>query len=65
MDSSMCSSVPDPQMWIIQGTLAWRIDGAIRLRSNVDPAFDSLVASGRSRFSEEHIEKEFDLVMCG
>ncbi|KAK1369643.1 hypothetical protein POM88_035735 [Heracleum sosnowskyi] len=22
MDSSMCSSVPDPEMWIIQGTLA-------------------------------------------
>ncbi|EPS74511.1 hypothetical protein M569_00228 [Genlisea aurea] len=24
MDSSMCSSAPDPEMWIIQGTLAWR-----------------------------------------
>ncbi|KAD7477231.1 hypothetical protein E3N88_00367 [Mikania micrantha] len=23
MDSSMCSSAPDPKMWIIQGTLAW------------------------------------------
>ncbi|XLS97405.1 hypothetical protein HN51_040140 [Arachis hypogaea] len=23
MDSSMCSSTPDPEMWIIQGTLAW------------------------------------------
>ncbi|KAK8516971.1 hypothetical protein V6N12_032171 [Hibiscus sabdariffa] len=23
MDSSMCSSAPDPEMWIIQGTLAW------------------------------------------
>ncbi|MCE2054880.1 hypothetical protein HAX54_038737 [Datura stramonium] len=34
MDSSMCSSAPDPEM---------RIDGAIRLRSNVDPTFDSLV----------------------
>ncbi|MCD9644663.1 hypothetical protein HAX54_033069 [Datura stramonium] len=47
MDSSMCSSAPDPEMWIIQGTLAWRtppvrtgfetklllrrIDGAIQL----------------------------------
>nr|GMD03747.1 Ycf68 [Ipomoea batatas] len=40
MDSSMCSSAPDPEMWIIQGTLAWRIDGAIRVRSNVDPTFD-------------------------
>ncbi|TMW84530.1 hypothetical protein EJD97_024993 [Solanum chilense] len=47
MDSSMCSSAPDPEMWIIQGTLAW-IDGAIRVRSNVDPTFDSLVGSGRS-----------------
>ncbi|PIN16277.1 hypothetical protein CDL12_11073 [Handroanthus impetiginosus] len=24
MDSSMCSLAPDPEMWIIQGTLAWR-----------------------------------------
>ncbi|CAH2057158.1 unnamed protein product [Thlaspi arvense] len=64
MDSSMCSSAPDPEMWIIQGTLAWRtllfepgfetklllrrIDGAIQVRSNVDPTFDSLVGSGRS-----------------
>ncbi|GFP97096.1 uncharacterized protein ycf68 [Phtheirospermum japonicum] len=42
----MCSSAPDPEMWIIQGTLAWH--GAIRVRSNVDPTFDSLVGSGRS-----------------
>ncbi|KAK9081068.1 hypothetical protein Scep_031063 [Stephania cephalantha] len=51
-------------MWIIQGTLAGvlllfepefetklllrRIDGAIRVRSNVDPTFYSLVGSGRS-----------------
>lgn len=64
MDSSMCPSAPDLEMWIIQGTLAWRtllfepgfetklllrrIDGAIRVRSNVDPTFDSLVGSGRS-----------------
>ncbi|KAL0302158.1 UNVERIFIED_CONTAM: putative protein ycf68 [Sesamum calycinum] len=64
MDSSMCSSTPDPEMWIIQGTLACvlllfepgfetklllrRIDGAIQVRSNVDPTFYSLVGSGRS-----------------
>ncbi|THU42097.1 hypothetical protein C4D60_Mb00t15860 [Musa balbisiana] len=60
MDSSMCSSAPDPEMWIIQGTLAWRtppfetklllrrIDGAIQVRSNVDLTFYSLVGSGRS-----------------
>ncbi|CAN1132449.1 hypothetical protein LINPERHAP2_LOCUS16302 [Linum perenne] len=24
MDSSMCLSTPDPGMWVIQGTLAWR-----------------------------------------
>ncbi|KAK8302915.1 hypothetical protein V6Z11_D04G116800 [Gossypium hirsutum] len=54
MDSSMCSSAPGPEMWIIQGTLAWpklllrRIDGAIQVRSNVDPTFYSLVGSGRS-----------------
>ncbi|CAK9188754.1 unnamed protein product [Sphagnum troendelagicum] len=24
IDSSMCSSAPDPKMLIIQGTLAWR-----------------------------------------
>ncbi|KAI3865241.1 hypothetical protein MKX03_012831 [Papaver bracteatum] len=39
MDSSMCSSAPDPEM---------RIDGAIQVRSNVDPTFYSLVGSGRS-----------------
>jgi hypothetical protein len=60
----MCSSGPEPEMWIIQGTLAWRtspvepgfetklllrrIDGAIQVRSNVDPTFYSLVGSGRS-----------------
>ncbi|KAK9661727.1 hypothetical protein RND81_O091800 [Saponaria officinalis] len=44
MDSSMCPSAPDLEMWIIQGT----IDGAIQVRSNVDPTFDSLVGSGRS-----------------
>ncbi|KAL4371613.1 hypothetical protein AHAS_Ahas06G0183300 [Arachis hypogaea] len=42
MDSSMCSSAPDPEMWIIQGTLAWRTSpedrwgdsGEIQCRSN-------------------------------
>ncbi|KAG8369581.1 hypothetical protein BUALT_Bualt14G0028200 [Buddleja alternifolia] len=28
--------------------LLWRIDGEIRVRSNVDPTFDSIVGSGRS-----------------
>ncbi|KAJ6879778.1 hypothetical protein NC652_033171 [Populus alba x Populus x berolinensis] len=23
MDSSICSSVPDSELWIIQGTLTW------------------------------------------
>ncbi|CAN6446843.1 unnamed protein product [Victoria cruziana] len=41
MDSSMCSSAPDPEMWIIQGTLAWHTpldrwsdSGEIQCRSN-------------------------------
>ncbi|TYG83500.1 hypothetical protein ES288_D01G172800v1 [Gossypium darwinii] len=38
MDSSMCSSTPDPEMWIIQGTLAWQDkwgdSGVIQCRSN-------------------------------
>lgn len=58
MDSSMCLSAPDPKMWIIQGTLAWRIplvqtrfetklllkkiDGTVWVRFNVDPTFYSL-----------------------
>ncbi|KAG5606018.1 hypothetical protein H5410_027510 [Solanum commersonii] len=47
MDSSMCSSVHDLEMWIIQGTLAWRIllaqpGWGDSVRSNVDPTFDSL-----------------------
>ncbi|KAH0854180.1 LOW QUALITY PROTEIN: hypothetical protein HID58_090141, partial [Brassica napus] len=49
MDSSMCSSAPDPEMWIIQGTLAWRTPPVrTGVRSNVDPTFYSLVGSGRS-----------------
>ncbi|KAL4195997.1 hypothetical protein AMTRI_Chr04g181140 [Amborella trichopoda] len=36
MDSSMCSSAPDPEMWIIQGTLACYA------------SFYSLAGSGRS-----------------
>ncbi|KAG2270293.1 hypothetical protein Bca52824_064848 [Brassica carinata] len=61
MDSSMFSSAHDPEMWIIQGTLAYaspvrtgfetklllrRIDGAIQVRSNVDPTFYSLGSGG-------------------
>ncbi|KAG8485103.1 hypothetical protein CXB51_021854 [Gossypium anomalum] len=38
MDSSMCSSAPNPEMWIIQGTLAWRTSpgdlGEIQCRSS-------------------------------
>ncbi|XP_027353617.1 uncharacterized protein LOC113874080, partial [Abrus precatorius] len=36
MDSSMCSSAPDPEMWIIQGTLEdrWGDSGEIQCRSN-------------------------------
>ncbi|KAK4404754.1 putative protein ycf68 [Sesamum angolense] len=65
MDSSLRSSAPDPEMWIIQCTLAWRtplfesgfetkpllrrIDGVIQERTNVDLTFDSLVRSGRSK----------------
>ncbi|KAB2633618.1 hypothetical protein D8674_029865 [Pyrus ussuriensis x Pyrus communis] len=49
MDSSMCSSAPDPEMWIIQGTLAWRTSPVrTGVRSNVDPTFYSLVGSRRS-----------------
>ncbi|KAF4361279.1 hypothetical protein F8388_001168 [Cannabis sativa] len=43
MDSSTCSSAPDPEMWIIQGTLAWRTSPVrTGVRSNVDPTFYSL-----------------------
>ncbi|KAG4950616.1 hypothetical protein AAZX31_15G256400 [Glycine max] len=45
MDSLMCSLAPDPEMWIIQGILAWRTSP---VRSNVDSTFSSLVGSGRS-----------------
>uniref|UniRef100_A0A7N0T7C5 Uncharacterized protein n=1 Tax=Kalanchoe fedtschenkoi TaxID=63787 RepID=A0A7N0T7C5_KALFE len=37
MDSSTCSSAPDPEMWIIQGTLAWHtplVRTEIQYRSN-------------------------------
>jgi len=64
MDSSMCPSAPDigcgsskaqthgVLLLFEQGfetfLLLLRIDGAIQVRSNVDPTFDSLVGSGRS-----------------
>uniref|UniRef100_A0A8S0XJJ6 Uncharacterized protein n=1 Tax=Spirodela intermedia TaxID=51605 RepID=A0A8S0XJJ6_SPIIN len=38
MDSSMCSSAPDPEMWIIQGTLAWRTP-PVRIGINVDQLY--------------------------
>ncbi|KAL4342747.1 hypothetical protein HN51_061045 [Arachis hypogaea] len=45
----MCSSAPDPEMWIIQGTLAWRTSPVrTGVRFNVDLTFYSLVGSGRS-----------------
>ncbi|CAJ1978175.1 unnamed protein product [Sphenostylis stenocarpa] len=31
MDSLMCSSVPNPEMWVIQGTLAWRTSPDLRV----------------------------------
>ncbi|GFQ08518.1 uncharacterized protein ycf68 [Phtheirospermum japonicum] len=37
-------------MWIIQGIIAWRIDGAIQVRSNVDSNFNSLVGSAHFFF---------------
>ncbi|KAK8317993.1 hypothetical protein V6Z11_A13G143900 [Gossypium hirsutum] len=50
MDSSMCSSVPGPKMWMIQCILAWRTS-LVRtwVRFNLDPTFYSLVGSGWSR----------------
>ncbi|KAL1152624.1 hypothetical protein V6Z11_A09G122000, partial [Gossypium hirsutum] len=60
MDSSMCSSAPDPEMWIIQGTLAWRTSPVrTGVRSNVDPTFYSLVGSGRSG-GDHHGSSLFD-----
>ncbi|KAF4348549.1 hypothetical protein F8388_000228 [Cannabis sativa] len=38
MDSSMCSSAPDPEMWIIQGTLAWRTSP---VRTGVRPQWEN------------------------
>ncbi|KAK8985156.1 hypothetical protein V6N11_011995 [Hibiscus sabdariffa] len=35
MDSSICSSAPDPEMWIIQGTLAWRTS-PVRIGESID-----------------------------
>ncbi|KAK9003443.1 hypothetical protein V6N11_061007 [Hibiscus sabdariffa] len=49
MDSSMCSSAPDPEMWIIQGTLAWRTspvrteDGPAAPRKRIEEASDSFM----------------------
>ncbi|XLT13315.1 hypothetical protein HN51_059005, partial [Arachis hypogaea] len=47
MDSSMCSSAPDPEMWIIQGTLAWRTSP---VRTGEDRWGDSGEIQCRSNF---------------
>ncbi|KAI9123617.1 hypothetical protein K1719_004917 [Acacia pycnantha] len=48
MDSSMCSSTPDPEMWIIQGTLAWRTSPVrTRARSLVQVQDDPAVPRKR------------------
>ncbi|KAK8680896.1 hypothetical protein V6N13_109834 [Hibiscus sabdariffa] len=45
----MCSSAPDPEMWIIQGTLAWRTspvrtgDGPAAPRKRIEEASDSFM----------------------
>ncbi|KAK8640564.1 hypothetical protein V6N13_008316 [Hibiscus sabdariffa] len=49
MDSSMCSSTLEPEMWIIQGTLAWRTspvrteDGPAAPRKRIEEAYDSFM----------------------
>ncbi|KAK8366421.1 hypothetical protein V6Z11_A02G118100 [Gossypium hirsutum] len=48
IDSSMCSSMSDLEMFETK-LLLKRIDGVIQVRSNVDPTFCSFVGSGRSR----------------
>ncbi|KAI4351429.1 hypothetical protein L6164_005798 [Bauhinia variegata] len=47
MDSSMCLSAPDPEMWIIQGTLAWRTSP---VRNGEDRWGDSGEIQCRSNF---------------
>uniref|UniRef100_A0A3Q7EW02 Uncharacterized protein n=1 Tax=Solanum lycopersicum TaxID=4081 RepID=A0A3Q7EW02_SOLLC len=44
---SMCSSAPDPEMWIIQGTLAWR---TLPVRTGEDRWGDSGEIQCRSNF---------------
>ncbi|PRQ19788.1 hypothetical protein RchiOBHm_Chr7g0221131 [Rosa chinensis] len=60
MDSSMCSLAPDLEMWIIQGTLAWRTSPVrTGVRSNVDPTFYSLVGSGRDHHGSFLLENPY------
>ncbi|KMT10944.1 hypothetical protein BVRB_5g112810 [Beta vulgaris subsp. vulgaris] len=40
MDSSLCPSAPDLEMWIIQGSLAWRTP-PVRTRVCLKPNFSS------------------------
>lgn len=44
-DSSMCPSAPDLEMWIIQGTLAWRTL-PVRTRNQTSPQEDRWGDSG-------------------
>ncbi|PPD66780.1 hypothetical protein GOBAR_DD36341 [Gossypium barbadense] len=56
MDSSICSSTPDPEMWIIQGTLAWHTSpvqtGIQLLLRRIDGAIQDGPAAPRKRIEE-------------
>ncbi|GMN19302.1 hypothetical protein TIFTF001_038276 [Ficus carica] len=61
MDSSMCSSAPDPEMWIIQGTLAWRTSpvrtgGPPRLLSSRE-SIHPLSVYGQLSLEHSHYER--------
>ncbi|KAK8987000.1 hypothetical protein V6N11_055317 [Hibiscus sabdariffa] len=52
MDSSMCSSAPDPEMWIIQGTLAWRTS-PVRTGLSLEHRF-RFGLNGKIKWSPKH-----------
>ncbi|KAJ7941054.1 ATP synthase subunit beta, chloroplastic [Quillaja saponaria] len=63
----MCSSAPDPEMWIIQGTLAWRTspvrtgDGQL-VRSSMDRTWTVVGVGGSPRVPSSGIPGEEDQV---
>ncbi|PHT98342.1 hypothetical protein BC332_32742 [Capsicum chinense] len=56
MDSSLCSSVPDPEMWTIQGTLEWHTPTVRTENQSGDLRGSGLPSGGYQRFESAYLQ---------